>query len=444
MVASARLIPLTRLHRTAESSANGSNPLEKPRSTADSQADVPPGWSRKGKLVLVIRLLNGRGGGAERLFCEMANMFDEAGYEVTCIYCDSSPGSPFFPISRRVAVINLWHRAARSGAVYGALDHLAKHLPPTGGSSLIDWFSKNLFFIRRLAAAVASVQPDLVISFLPPANTPSVIAARLAGAKVLPTNHNVPEQDFRSPLRWDQNPVDRFLRLHVLRYATRVHVLLPSFLEWFPESIRKRGIAITNYVSRDFENVELPERRQKTIVGVGRLAPVKNYGALIDAWALIAKDYPEWSVEIHGSGPDHQRLLHRVRELKLSSVHLRGQTSSIKDVYLAGEIFCHPAHHEGFGLAVAEALACGLPAVAYSDCPGVNELVQHEVNGLLVARSGGPAALAAALRRLIEDESLRTQLRERAPITMRAFSFEAFRRNWLSLVEDITSKARAA
>ena len=139
-----------------------------------------------------------------------------------------------------------------------------------------------------------------------------------------------------------------------------------------------------------------------------------------------------------------KQLLNRVHELKLDSVHLRGQTSDIKDVYLAGEIFCHPAHHEGFGLAVAEALACGLPVVAYSDCPGVNELVQHEVNGLLVERSGGPAALAAALRRLIEDHSLRAQLRQRAPVTMRAFSFDAFRRNWLNLVEDITSEARAA
>lgn len=430
------------MNRVAKPHANGASLLEK--SATDSWTDVPPAWSRKGKLVLVIRLLHGRGGGAERLFCEMANMFDEAGYEVTCLYCDSSPGNPFFPISPRIAVVNLWRRAARSGAAYGAIDYLSKQLPPARGRLLIDWLATNLYFIRRLAAAVASVQPDLVISFLPPANTPSVIAARLVGARVVPTNHNVPEQDFGSPLRWDQNPVDRFLRLHVLRYATRVHVLLPSFLEWFPDSIRRRGVAITNYVSRDFEAVQLPERREKRIVGVGRLAPVKNYGALVDAWASIAEDHREWSVEIHGSGPDHQHLLNRVRELKLDSVHLRGQTSDIKDVYLAGEIFCHPAHHEGFGLAVAEALACGLPVVAYSDCPGVNELVQHEVNGLLVERSGGPAALAAALRRLIEDQLLRTQLRERAPVTMRAFSFEAFRRNWLSLVEDITSEARAA
>ena len=99
------------------------------------------------------------------------------------------------------------------------------------------------------------------------------------------------------------------------------------------------------------------------------------------------------------------------------------------------------ALYEGFGLSVVEALACGLPVVAFDDCTSVNELVRHEVNGLLVDRRGGPAALAAALRRLIEDEALRKALRHRAPDTVRGLSFEAFRRNWVNLVEEVIAES---
>lgn len=407
---------------------------------AAAAAETPERWSRKGKIVLVIRLLNERGGGAERLFCEMANMFEQAGYEVTCLYCDSTRGRPFFPISPRVSVINLWHRAARTGAVYGAVDRLAKKLPRFRGRLVIDWLSKNLYFVRRLTAALKAIEPDVVISFLPPANTPSVIAARLAGVNVVPTNHNVPEQDFNSPARWDPNPVDRFLRLQVLKYATRVHVLLPGFREWFPDDIKRHTVAITNYVSQDFETVALPERRSKRIIGVGRLAPVKNYRVLIEAWALIAGRHPDWSLAVYGVGPEHEQLLDRVRALGLSSVELPGQIEDVKSAYLSAEIFCHPALYEGFGLSVAEALACGLPVVAFADCTGVNEFVRDQDNGLLVARAGGAEALAAALERLIEDDALRARLRVRAPESIRPFSLDAFRRNWIGLVEEVMAE----
>jgi len=75
---------------------------------------------------------------------------------------------------------------------------------------------------------------------------------------VIPTNHNVPERDFADPERWDQNPVDKKLRRAMLRRAARVHVLFPAFADWFPADVRRKVIAIPNYVAPELDDMVLP------------------------------------------------------------------------------------------------------------------------------------------------------------------------------------------
>jgi glycosyltransferase involved in cell wall biosynthesis len=128
----------------------------------------------------------------------------------------------------------------------------------------------------------------------------------------------------------------------------------------------------------------------------------------------------------------------RIHELGLDGAFvLKGQQTQLKRAYLEAEIFCHPAMFEGFGLAVAEALACGLPVVGFSGSAGVCELVRDGENGLIAEQSGGALALAAALERLIVDEPLRLALRARAPESTRTYTQDAFRRRWAELLEEV-------
>ncbi|HJL19076.1 MAG TPA: glycosyltransferase [Sandaracinaceae bacterium LLY-WYZ-13_1] len=415
------------------------------RVQSEPTADIPPVKGCKGRVFLVIRLLGGRSGGAERLFCETASMLAEAGYDVTCLHCDSTRKPPFYPLSPKVTLINLWGKTARRGRFYRALDWLSKPYPKREAFAPLDWLSRNLFFTRRLYVAAKHAKPDVIISFLPPANTPSLLAGRLAGAKVVPTNHNVPEQDYRSPLRWDQNPVDRWLRLRALNGAERIHVLFPTFAEWFPDALRDRIVVVENYVSRDFTHLDRDTPRENVVAAVGRLAPVKNYLDLIEAWSYVAEDHPDWQVRIYGVGPQKRELGKRIGELGLRGrVRLMGHTTEVTDALLSARLFCHPAIHEGFGLSVAEALACGLPVVGYADCDGVNEFVHDEDNGLMVSREGGPKALADGLRRLIEDDELRERLAARAPDSVARFNEDRFLATWIDIIEDIRRREGAA
>ena len=129
---------------------------------------------------------------------------------------------------------------------------------------------------------------------------------------------------------------------------------------------------------------------------------------MVDAWSRLAGKYPEWTVKIYGSGPHRRHLDKRIRALGLEgAVQMMGQASDLKRAYQEAEIFCHPALFEGFGLAVAEALAQGLPVVAFADTAGVREMVRDGENGVLVPRRRGANALADGLEKLIRDRELR-------------------------------------
>ena len=100
-----------------------------------------------------------------------------------------------------------------------------------------------------------------------------------------------------------------------------------------------------------------------------------------------------------------------------------GQRDDMPQVYADAQIVCLPSWREGVPRALIEAAACGRALVA-SDVPGCREIVQHELNGLLVP-ARAPEALAAALRRLLQDAALRQRMGAAGrELVLREFSLE--------------------
>lgn len=408
-----------------------------------SRGDLASRFRHGKRVAIVIRLLVNRSGGAERIYCELASMLAARGYEVTCLHYDAVPGKPFFAIDPRVEVINLHpappplgHRLARW---LSRRFFVPRSLRETWG-----WFATNDIFIAQLRDYFTLRKPDVALTFMPPANTPALLAAAGTGIKVVPTNHNVPLEDYTSPERWDPNPIDRKMRLEALDHAARIHVIFPRFGDWFPDHLRARVVAMPNYVSGEILRATPQKVREPYILAVGRLAGVKNYDTLLEAWALIAKDHPEWKVVVYGAGPQLKTLKAEAKRLDVEeSFLLPGHRGNLGEEYARMSIFCHPAYFEGFGLSAAEALALGMPVVAFSDCAGVNEFVVDGYNGLMVDRAGGAPALAAALKRLIEDEALRRRLGDNGPESVAGFTAERYAQRWIDLIEELTEPATA-
>lgn len=384
-------------------------------------------------VTLIIRALLNRNGGAERIFCELANLLVNCGHRVTCLYFDPQPGEPFYPLDNRVERINLFGKRPQSAQIWKWLQHLPG---PLGQRAR--WNSKNHFFTRQLHDYFRLVKPDLAISILPPANTPALMASIGTSVKVIACNHNVPEQDYNNALRWGGSTFERVLRLRALDHAAAIHVLSASFAEWFPPNLKERIVVIPNYVSPTLKWPEPRPQKEKVILAVGRLADVKNYGQLINSWAELASDFPDWRVRIFGTGPLMTDLTAAVRIHKLEkSVELRGSAADLSAEYAKASIFCHPAHFEGFGLSAAEALFMETPVVCYSDCDGLDEFVADGYNGLTAARKGDRDYLAHSLRRLMEDDNLRIKLGSNGPASVDEFTLDAYRSRWLHTIERI-------
>jgi glycosyltransferase involved in cell wall biosynthesis len=100
--------------------------------------------------------------------------------------------------------------------------------------------------------------------------------------------------------------------------------------------------------------------------------------------------------------------------------------------YAASDVLLFPSLAENFSLVLIEAMACGIPAVAF-DTGGVREIVEHEVNGW-IARYGDTEVLSYGLRRALEDSEMRTAWGENArKATLAKCSEQRFLQAHLSL-----------
>src|SRR5262245_552890 len=141
------------------------------------------------------------------------------------------------------------------------------------------------------------------------------------------------------------------------------------------------------------------------IVAAGRLADAKNYPLLLDAFALVRA---RLSVKLFilGEGEREAALREQIDRLGLGgSVVFCGFQRNPWRYIARADIFALSSRYEGFGNVLIEAMACGVPVVATSS-PGTREIIRDGVDGVLVD-AHEPAALAAALERLLRDDALR-------------------------------------
>ena len=392
------------------------------------------------RIDFVIQKIAMRSGGAERVLIEAANEMTERGHSVEILSYENRGRESFFPIHSAIAQRNLFDRpkSLRSKYRWQRRERFREAIPHVYPLSHWKWRMTNLDFIRSLRLHIAARQPDVLVPFLPPAITATALAARFAGVPVVASTHNEPSQDYTNPERWDPNPVDVRRRFEALSSVDRILVLLPEYRDWFPDDLKPKILDMPNPVRPVHKTMLDNAVRQKTILGVGRLASVKRFDLLIDVWAMIKDEFPGWKVDIFGHGPDLDELQAKIVARGVEDTFtLRGVTDQIAEQFLSASVFAHPADHEGFPLAVSEALAHGLPVVGFADCSGLNTLVRHDETGILVEPgSDRVRSMADALRRILTDEEKRTRLGSKGPASMRQYAPETIYDRWERVLSD--------
>ncbi|MGI5378851.1 glycosyltransferase family 4 protein [Streptomyces sp. CA-251387] len=160
----------------------------------------------------------------------------------------------------------------------------------------------------------------------------------------------------------------------------------------------------------------------KVVVAAGRLGPVKRYDLLIEAFALVAAERPDWRLRIYGKGEEHARLRELIDRLGLcENVFLMGAAAPMEAEWVKGSIGVAASDFEAFGMTIVEAMRCGLPVVS-TDCPhGPGEIIEDGVDGRLVP-VGDRDALGAALLDLVRDDERRRRMGRTALENARRFA----------------------
>jgi starch synthase len=145
--------------------------------------------------------------------------------------------------------------------------------------------------------------------------------------------------------------------------------------------------------------------------------PKKGLDVLLDAWTRIGNRTDRRLVLV-GSGADAAYVEEFVARRGLTNVELASsfehRRERLRTYLAAADVYAFPSRHEGFPVALAEALACGLPAVA-SDVSGVAELLGNGDDSCgIIVRSEDAVALAVALERLLDAPDLSARLGARS------------------------------
>ena len=177
------------------------------------------------------------------------------------------------------------------------------------------------------------------------------------------------------------------------------------------------------------------------MVQSGRLVDFKNQLLLIDAFVKVHRDHPDYILEIYG-GDSHdgtKELLEEsiARNHAESYVHLMGASDELEKKLNDAALFAFSSDWEGLPNALMEAMALGLPIVA-TDCPcgGPATLIENEKNGLLVPIKDADA-LAAGMKRLIEDPALAERLGNEARKIKDIANTESVVQQWKEYIEEL-------
>jgi glycosyltransferase involved in cell wall biosynthesis len=207
--------------------------------------------------------------------------------------------------------------------------------------------------------------------------------------------------------------------------------------DWFADLLgdaSPRLVVLPNPIESGFRPRSTRETR--SVVMAGRLTPEKQFDHAIAAFAQVAADHPDWRLRIFGGG-SKARLEERIAGLKLgSAVQLLGPTENMDVEWSKASIAMVTSRVESFGLTLIEAMSAAVPVVAY-DCPnGPREVIDDGRTGFLVP-ADSVDDLAAALRKLIEDNELRHSMGQAGLADVGRFSVERVMPQWEQLFVEL-------
>ncbi|WP_051325558.1 glycosyltransferase family 4 protein [Glycomyces tenuis] len=357
-------------------------------------------------------------GGTIKTTINTAEALVERGHDVTLVSCIRNREVPDFDIDPRITVDSLWdvRKPGDGGERLSFMDRRrAKRDSYLDRAQVNNMRESSALFDRRVKQFMEKVDTDILVTTQVTLN---LYAARYARPDTIVVGQeHLYLDNYKPPVR--QLIKDNYHRLHSIVTITESDAR--AYREALPDCADRIAV-IPNSIPA--HRGELSTQNEPMIMAAGRLAKMKGFNTLIEAFGEIAHRYPEWGMRIYGRGTERKRLQQLIGEYGLRArIKLMGPVSPLDDEWSKASIAAVTSHYEAFGLVIVEAMSAGLAVVSSAVEHGPIEIIDHEENGLLF-ESKNVEALSQALARLMDDRELRCRLAEAGRVTARAYEPE--------------------
>lgn len=346
------------------------------------------------------------GGGAERVICNLANHFAEEGYRVSMITSEMEDHQ-YYQLDEHVTRVVL---------------------PKPTGNRILKIF-RRLGILRK---AIRDSEAPVVVSFIGMANLRAILATRFMKTKVIVSVRSAPGREYKG-----KEKLAKFL----FRFAEGAVFQTGMAREYFPGTVRRKSTILMNPLLGDFSRARYEGQREKEIVTVGRLHPVKNHEMLLRAFARFHQDDPDYVLRIYGDGENRTKLEELIQELACGeSVFLEGNCDAVADAIWKASLFVLTSNTEGMPNALLEAMALGLPCIS-TDCPcgGPAALIRDGENGLLIP-VGDEDALVDAMERILSEKDFAEKLGRSAEQAKEQYAPEKIYQMWEDYITEVADR----
>lgn len=365
--------------------------------------------------------------GMERVLTLKANYLAEVfGYDVTIILTEEKEKPFYYPLSPKIRTINLDLNIDR---MYGLPLH----------RRVVYYLQRQRKFKKMLAATLCELKPDITVSLL--RREINFLNAIPDGSVKIGEIHfsrpNYRDFNYRRLPQFVCTAIKKYWNAQLIRKLKQLKkfvVLTHEDRAYWQELDR---VAVIPNPSSFY-----PDRcspcTEKQVIAIGRYTWQKGFDLLIEAWKRVADRHPDWMLRIYGNG-DPEAYVRMVEAAGLQrSCRFEGVSDDVAGRLFESSVFVLSSRFEGFGMVVVEAMACGVPPVAFA-CPcGPKDIIRDGVDGLLV-ENGDVEQLADKICLLIGQEDLRREMGRQARENVRRFDMDTIMEQWKRLFDEVCS-----
>jgi len=346
----------------------------------------------QGRVLFTIAGLQPEYGGPSTSVPALAEALARAGVPVDLVTCESLPGQapPSLPPSALVntRLVSPANRRTRWRSTGNAFAQCLSAPPQDAAYSVVH--DHGLWLPNNHAVAEAACERGI---------------PRIVSPRGMLSRWSLQHRGWKKGLAW------WFYQRRDLESANVLHATSKAEAQEF------RAVGLRQPIAVIPNGVELPGRQpvardrvsdQRTVLFLGRIHPIKGLADLVEAWSILKPR--GWRAVMAGhEEPDHRQELQlaiRKRGIERDFTFVGPVEGEAKwDLYRQADIFVLPSHSENFGIAIAEALTCGVPVITTHGTPW-EDLATHRC-GWWTEVGSEPLAVALREAMALEDDARR-------------------------------------